>query len=423
MNHKVPPWELDKQWLLHDSVQDSVPPGDLAHFVCAVAREVMDLDEIFEIYADDVSRSPSYPAMMTALLLYAFHQGIYSSRRIARACETRVDFMALTALQSTSFDDIRRFRRRASEMLPPIVAKFLKLCQKLDLPIPGEGKDDDSDAEATVMGFGAADEAVAQKASDWLKRAATLDDHEDDLHGKNDRGDGLPSWLESKAKRLRKLREARDSIEQEERAKIEAQRLLAEDPEDELEPEPESEREREPPPRESAPSRAKRPSRVDRSARAVRLSSSRLSEEHQAAVRGKPAKQDELGRIKSQNERIVLMETMVATAMADGHVAAIEQRRIDQLIRLLRLSPRERQQVYALIRSNKMPEIPGIDEIPEYDTRLQVFEQAAIMALADGDVHPKEKKYLRELAASFELDRADARNALVRANEATDGRR
>jgi transposase len=34
---------------------------------------------------------------MTALLLYAYCQGVYSSRRIAQACEQRLDLMAVTA--------------------------------------------------------------------------------------------------------------------------------------------------------------------------------------------------------------------------------------------------------------------------------------------------------------------------------------
>jgi transposase len=50
--------------------------------------------------------------MMTALLLYAYSQGIYSSRRIARACEERVDFMAVTAQSCPDFRTVSEFRKR-----------------------------------------------------------------------------------------------------------------------------------------------------------------------------------------------------------------------------------------------------------------------------------------------------------------------
>ena len=36
--------------------------------------------------------------MMVALLLYSYSRGLYSSRQIAQACEERVDFMAVTAM-------------------------------------------------------------------------------------------------------------------------------------------------------------------------------------------------------------------------------------------------------------------------------------------------------------------------------------
>jgi transposase len=36
--------------------------------------------------------------MMTALLLYAYRHGVSSSRRIAKGCAERLDFIAVTGL-------------------------------------------------------------------------------------------------------------------------------------------------------------------------------------------------------------------------------------------------------------------------------------------------------------------------------------
>ena len=49
--------------------------------------------------------------MMVALLLYVYSRGLYSSRRIAQACEERVDFMAVTAMNQPDFRTIAKFRR------------------------------------------------------------------------------------------------------------------------------------------------------------------------------------------------------------------------------------------------------------------------------------------------------------------------
>jgi uncharacterized membrane protein YebE (DUF533 family) len=124
---------------------------------------------------------------------------------------------------------------------------------------------------------------------------------------------------------------------------------------------------------------------------------------------------------RPEAERLCLIETVIATAMSDGHVAAIEERRIDQLVRILRLDSRSRQQVYATLRAGVMPPLPTADELPDYDIRVHVFEQAAVMALADGVVHPDEQRHLRELAMVLELDIEDAKHALRRANFAAGG--
>jgi hypothetical protein len=56
---------------------------------------------------DEVRGYPPYdPQMMTALLLYGYSRGVYSSRRLARACEERLDFMAVTAQNRPDFRTI-----------------------------------------------------------------------------------------------------------------------------------------------------------------------------------------------------------------------------------------------------------------------------------------------------------------------------
>jgi len=61
--------------------------------------EQLDLSAIYDAYSDDERGRPPYnPTMMVALLLYAYGTGVYSSRKIATACETRVDFMAVSAM-------------------------------------------------------------------------------------------------------------------------------------------------------------------------------------------------------------------------------------------------------------------------------------------------------------------------------------
>ena len=106
-------WNVEQRWLLPPSVMDFVPADHMAHFVRDTVREQLDLSEILAPYEQEERGYPPYhPVMMTALLLYAYCQGVYSSRRIARACEERVDFMAVTGLNRPDFRTVSDFRKR-----------------------------------------------------------------------------------------------------------------------------------------------------------------------------------------------------------------------------------------------------------------------------------------------------------------------
>ena len=82
-------WDVDEVWLFPASVQDVVPPGHIAHLIRETVREGLDLRAILSQYNEERGYPPYHPGMMTALLLYAYSQGIYSSRRIDRACHER----------------------------------------------------------------------------------------------------------------------------------------------------------------------------------------------------------------------------------------------------------------------------------------------------------------------------------------------
>ena len=65
--------------------------------------------------------------MMVALLLYAYSRGLYSSRQIARGCEERLDFQAVTALNRPDFRTISDFRKRH---LPALADASLQQIQR-----------------------------------------------------------------------------------------------------------------------------------------------------------------------------------------------------------------------------------------------------------------------------------------------------
>src|ERR1700680_2526188 len=117
MSKTFRPWNIDQQCVLPRSVVEFVPVGHVAHFVRGTVRTGLDLSAILSSYGEDRGYPPYDPTMMTALLVYAYSQGIYSSRQIARACEERLDFMAGTALHRPAFRTGSDFPQASSEGL------------------------------------------------------------------------------------------------------------------------------------------------------------------------------------------------------------------------------------------------------------------------------------------------------------------
>lgn len=218
--------------LLPPSVEDFVPEGHLSHFVRDTVRESLDLSGIVDSYTEERGYPPYHPVMMTALLLYAYCQGIYSSRRIMKGCEERVDFMAVTGMQRPDFRTISEFRRRHLEDLRGLFVQVLRLCQKAGLVSLGHVALDGTKVKANAskhkaMSYGRMKDAepeLATQVKKWLEAAEATDRREDAEHGADRRGDELPAWVASKQRRLEKIREAKLALEAEARAKAAAQK-------------------------------------------------------------------------------------------------------------------------------------------------------------------------------------------------------
>ena len=223
-------WRVDQPWLLPPSVRELVPEGDAAHFVRDLVREELDLGAILDVYEEERGFPPYHPVMMTALLLYALTQGVRSSRKIARACETRVDFMAVTAMQRPDFRTISDFRLRHLEALADLFQQVLKLCQKAKLVKLGHVALDGTKVQANASKHKAmsyermkkTEKQLKEEIAEWFRRAASEDEEEDRLYGKTKRGDELPDWVANKQKRLEKIREAKAALEAEAKADLAA---------------------------------------------------------------------------------------------------------------------------------------------------------------------------------------------------------
>lgn len=216
-------WEPGQGWLLPPAISDLVPEDHPAHFIRELARTELDLSEIYASYSSSKGQPPFHPAMMTAVLLFAYTQGIYSSRRIAKACAERVDFMAVTGMQMPDFRTVNKFRLRHLKALGGLFVQVLALCRQAGLVRLGHVALDGSKFKANAskhkaMSYARMREEEARLKAEvdgWFEQAKAVDSAEDDEFGKDKRGDELPDWVANKQKRIEKIKEAKAALEKE----------------------------------------------------------------------------------------------------------------------------------------------------------------------------------------------------------------
>src|SRR5438552_562258 len=176
-------WDPEQRLLLPPAVDEFVPAGHLAPFVRDLVREELDLAAIVDTYTEERGYPPYDPVMMTALLLYAYAQGLYASRRIARACEERVDFLAVTAMNRPDFRTISDFRKRHLTALQGLFVQVLRLCARAGLVRLGHVALDGTKVKANAsmhkaMSYGRMKQAevrLAAQVAGWLVQAEAAD--------------------------------------------------------------------------------------------------------------------------------------------------------------------------------------------------------------------------------------------------------
>jgi hypothetical protein len=168
--------------------------------------------------------------MMTVLLLYSYCCGIYSSRRIAKGCRERVDFMSIVALDAPDFRTISEFRKRHLQALGKLFGQILQLCEKAGLVKLGHVALDGTKIKANASKHKAMSyERMEQRAAEleaqvakWLSAAEAADAEEDKLHGRDKTGEEMPAWVADKQQRAERIRKAKAELEAEVKAAVEA---------------------------------------------------------------------------------------------------------------------------------------------------------------------------------------------------------
>jgi transposase len=216
----------DQLLLLPPDLREWLPEGHVAYFVLDILDE-LDLSEIYASYDGSKGGRPGFdPRLMVGLLLYAYCQGVSSSRKIEKATYESVPFRVLAANQHPDHDTIAEFRRRHLSALSGLFVQVLHLCQKAGLVRLGHVAIDGTKLRANAskhkaMSYGRMKEKLTEleaQVAELLAEAEAVDTAEDTQYGKGCRGDELPEELRFRQRRLEKIRQAKEALEAEARA-------------------------------------------------------------------------------------------------------------------------------------------------------------------------------------------------------------
>ena len=225
MAYNLLPYDREQGYLMPPSLQEWLAEGDLAWFVLDTVEQ-MELGEFYAGYRKDGWGAAAYdPSMMVAVLLYAYCQGIRSSRRIARALERDIGFRVVSANQQPDFRTACRFRAEHEKALERLFTQVLRLCREAGLVKLGVVAIDGTKVAADAAldanrSYGSLEEEVRQ----MLAEARQVDAEEDALYGSERRGDELPDGLGRRADRLKRLEAAKARLEKEAEVAAEAAR-------------------------------------------------------------------------------------------------------------------------------------------------------------------------------------------------------
>ena len=169
--------------------------------------------------------------MMVCLLLYAYCVGVFSSRKIALACERNLAFMAIVGQDRPDFRTISDFRKLHLEAFTDVFVAVVRLAGEAGLVQLGNVSTDGTKIQGNAsrhkaMSYGYMQQEVERLREDievLVTRAYQQDEAEEAALGSR-RGDELPAELARREDRLATIEAAMRRLEVRAKAEADAER-------------------------------------------------------------------------------------------------------------------------------------------------------------------------------------------------------
>ena len=218
------PFSRDQAFLLPPDAKDWLPADDVAHFVVAAVERVP--LGAFAVRPIPGGKAQYHPRLLLALLIYAYTNGIFSSRRIERATHRDIGVRYVAANLHPDHDTIAAFRRANREAFEAAFLQVLLLARESGLLRLGTVSIDGTKIDASAskirsVRYDRAKELRAKLAADIADLTARAEAA--DAEGKPD-PQALPAEIARREALKAKLDAACARLEEQARAEAEAAR-------------------------------------------------------------------------------------------------------------------------------------------------------------------------------------------------------
>jgi len=206
-------------FLLPPSLYEFIKPMHPAHLINDLV-EKLDLSALMRRYG--VMGQPAYAVkMMIKVILYGFTVGIFSARKLSRACQENLAFKYLAGMEEPSFKTFIEFRKRHKEDMKGVFIQTVKLAKELGLALFREVALDGTKIEADTskhkaMSYGRMQEEekhLKEQIEGLLKQGQDEDAEDEAAYGAEHDGYSLPEDLSRAQERLKKIEEAKAALE------------------------------------------------------------------------------------------------------------------------------------------------------------------------------------------------------------------
>ena len=220
--------QRDQQFLMPESMRDWLPESDPVWLVISVVAGLDTSGLHAKRRTGAAGRAGYDPDMLLTLLIWAWAQGIGSSRVIERLCGRDVAFRIICAGDVPDHVTISRFRVEAAGVMEELFAQVLMWWARLGMGQLGVvaigsvklASNASLSANRTEEGLGkaAAEQAAidAERARELAAAAAAehagTDAAEDELYGPGRRGEVVPAELVDARSRAARIAQAREEL-------------------------------------------------------------------------------------------------------------------------------------------------------------------------------------------------------------------